>query len=530
MMKNNLIKVKLLSMAIIFLAIGACGDDFLDRPPEDSYNAAEFYKTPEQVQASTNALYSRPWYDFVSNVSWCIGDLAAGTGRTWDPRNQDFDNFAITGQHNTLGQAWTSLYAVIAQSNAVINAVPEAATGIVSNELINNAVGEARAMRSIAYFYLVRIFGAVPIIEDNTLYVDQASIPRNRVSDVYRFMIEDLEYAIENITYTKGTAPGRISSNGAKAMLAKVYLTAASAIDDPNGYTNAYTYSDEVINSNEFKLLGGTGADGTAGSYMDLFITANDNNPESIIALQWTGSGEYAEGNGVQSLYALSGITGFSDGWSAIGPSIDLQEEYEDQDMDERYHATIMDPGAFYEEINGGYTVPDNANAQGTLKAIKKYVVGNPSTIGGGAQQSYPNNTYILRYADVLLIHAESIIKGGGGTIADATEDVNKIRNRAGLPDLPGAATFDDVFHERKIEFALEMEHWYDVIRLDTADALEYLSNVERGTYDESQDPPVVDSKMVTVTDPAKLLFPYPTNETINNPALLSDPVPYYED
>src|SRR5690606_23251799 len=196
----------------------------------------------------------------------------------------------------------------------------------------------------------------------------------------------------------------------------------------------------------------------------------------------------------------------------------------------ERYHATIMDRGAFYEEINGGYTVPDNANAQGTLKGIKKYVVGNPSTIGGGSQQSYPNNTYILRYADVLLIHAESIIQGGGGTIADATEDVNKIRNRAGLPDLPGAATFDDVFHERKIEFALEMEHWYDVIRLDTADALEYLSNVERGTYDESQDPPVVDSKMVTVTDPAKLLFPYPTNETINNPALLSDPVPYYED
>src|SRR5690606_1882619 len=411
MMKNNLFKVKLLSMAIIFLAIGACGDDFLDRPPEDSYNAAEFYKTTEQVQASTNALYSRPWFDYVSNVAWTIGELAGGTGRTNDPRNQDFDNFAITGEHNTLGQAWTSLYAVVAQSNAVINAVPAAASGVVSDAVINNAVGEARAMRAISFFHLVRIFGPVPIVEDNTELVDEASIPRNTVEHIYRFIREDLQYAIDNITNTKATAPGRISSNGAKAMLAKVELTVRD-------YAEAYRLSSEVIESDEFNLL---------DSYYDLFLTENDNNAESIIALQWTGSGEYAEGNAVQSLYALSGITGFSDGWSAIGSSQDLQDAYEDTDVDERYYATIMEPGVVYPDLNGGYTVPEDANAQGTLRAIKKYVVGNPANIGGGAQQSYPNNTYLLRYADVLLIHAESIIMGGGGSPADAEESINKV-------------------------------------------------------------------------------------------------------
>ncbi|UOB16744.1 RagB/SusD family nutrient uptake outer membrane protein [Abyssalbus ytuae] len=511
-MKNWLFKIKLLSMVTVVLAIGACSDDFLDRPPEDSFNAAEFYGTPEQVEASTNALYSIPWYDFVSNVSWCIGDLASGTGRTWDPRNQDFDNFAITGEHNTLGQAWTSLYAVIAQANAVINAVPLAATGIVPESTINTAVGEARALRAIAYFYLVRIFGAVPIIEDNTLYVDQSSIPRNVVDDVYRFIIEDLEFAAANITYTKTSAPGRISSNGAKAMLAKVHLTRRN-------YQAAYNLSAEVIQSNEFDLM---------ENYGDLFITANDNNIESVIALQWTGSGEYAEGNAVQSLYALPNITGFSDGWSAIGPSLDLQDSYEDHEQDDRYHATIMDADYYYSEINGGYTVPNNVNAQGTLKAIKKYVVGKPEFIGGGAMQSYPNNTYILRYADVLLIHAESIIMGGGGSVGEAETSINKVRERAGLAPLTNPV-FEDVFQERKIEFALEMEHWYDVIRMDTADAIEYLSNVERGTWDDSQTPPVLNSKMVTVTAD-KLLFPYPTNETINNPALLEDPVKYYND
>jgi len=519
-MKKFIVKNKFLLLTLALLSISSCSEEFLDRPPEDSYNADAFYNTPEQVAAATNALYTRPWFDYVSNVSWCIGELASGNGRTWDPRNQDFDNFAVTGNHNTLGQAWTSLYAVIAQSNAVINLVPISAGPDVSESAIKNAVGEARAMRALAYFHLVRIFGPVPIIEDNVEIVGEASIPANLVDDIYRFIKEDLQYAVDNITNTKATAPGRISSNGAKAMLAKVHLTRRE-------YSDAYQLSSQVIASSEFKLLGGTGSDGTSGSYYDLFLTENDNNNESIIALQWTGSGEYAEGNAVQSLYALSGITGFSDGWSAIGPSIDLQEEYEDQDLDERYYATIMEPESFYPDLNGGYTAPAqaNCNAQGTRVAIKKYVVGNPANIGGGAQQSYPNNTYILRYSDLLLVNAESIIMGGGGSMSEAEESINKVRNRAGLGSISNP-TFDDVFHERKIEFAFEMEHWFDVIRMDTVDALEYLSTRERGSWDISTDPPTFNSKLVTVTED-KLLFPYPTNETLNNPALEGDPVPY---
>ncbi len=516
-MKNIIFKNYFTCIVLgLSLMFSSCEDEFLDRPPEDAFNSAEFYQTAAQIESGTNALYTVPWFRYVSEAQWPIGELAGGTGRTWDPRNQDFDLFAVTGSNNTLGLAWTSLFAVVAQANGVLNLLPDTPPQGVTNEQLNNAIGEARAMRALAYFHIVRIWGSVPIIENNTELVGENSIPRHIVDDVYQFIKNDLQFAVDNISYTKASDPGRISSNGAKALLSKVHLTRKE-------YAQAYQLSKEVIDSGEFKLLGGTGADGAAGSYNDLFLTANDNNLESIIALQWTTSGVSNDGNAVQSFYALSGITGFTDGFSAIGPSLDLQATYEDIEMDQRFMATIMQPDTFYPDLNGGYTspAPESVDAQGTRAAIKKYVVGTPATNGGGAQGSYPNNTYMLRYADVLLINAEAIIMGGGGSMEEAEMGVNKIRNRAGLPSI-SAPTFEAIFKERKIEFAFEMIHWFDAIRRD--DATDYLSNIERGWFFNNGTE--VFSRKVTVT-PDKLLFPYPSNETLNNPALLDTPIPY---
>lgn len=507
-------------LGAMMLVLSSCSDDFLERPPEDSFNAEEFFQTDDQIQSSVNILYSLPWGRYVSEYQWVIGELAGGTGRTFDPRNQDFDLFAVTGNHPAINGSWSALYGVIAQANSAINAIPDVASNGLSQTVIDNAKGEARAMRALAYYHLVRIFGSVPIIENNEAVALEPSLPRHIVEDVYTFIKNDLQFAIDNISHTKFSEPGRISSNGAKALLAQVHLT----IEE---YQQAYDLSSQVIASGEFGLLGGNMEDGLPGTYDDLFLTENDNNPESIIAFQWTTSGTFAEGNAVQSFYALSGITGFSDGFSAIGPSIDLQNTYEDTDLDQRYKATIMEPGAFYPNLNGGYTVSSNqesVNAQQTLRAVKKYVVGEPSFNGGGRQGSYPNNTYALRYADVLLIQAEAVILGGVGAMADAETSINKIRNRAGLPSISNP-TFEDVFRERKLEFAFEMVHWFDAIRRD--DATTYLSNIERGWFPDATNPTEIFSRMVTVTED-KLLFPYPTAETINNPGLLQEPVPFF--
>ena len=237
-------KRTLLLMLPLFLVVMACNDDFLDRPPEDSFNVADFYQTEDQVNAATNALYVRPWFNFVTNVAWCIGELSSGNGRTWDPRNADFVNFAITGEHGTLTQAWESLYAVVAQANSVINTLPNAAGADIPQHVVGNAIGEARFIRATAYFYLVRIFGAIPIIDDNNEYVLQPVVPRNRVEDVYEFIKRDLQFAIENcyekVRGNNYDANAKVSSGSAKAMLAKVYLY-------EEDYARAYRLANEVI-------------------------------------------------------------------------------------------------------------------------------------------------------------------------------------------------------------------------------------------------------------------------------------------
>ncbi len=519
---NNLLRTKFLLTLAVLLLLPSCTTEFLDRPPEDSYNVVDFYQTEEQVNSGTNHLYSKPWFNFISNVSWCIGELSSGNGRTWDPRNADFTNFAITGEHGTLTQAWESLYAVVAQANSVINTMPEFVHPDISQDVVNNAIGEARFIRATAYFYLVRIFGPIPIIADNNLYVLEPVVPRNPESDVYEFIKRDLQFAVDNcyekIRGGSYDLNAKVSSGTAKAMLAKIYLY-------EQDYTKAFQLSQEVITSGEFKLYGGDAEDGDpSGSYYDLFLTANDNNPESIFALQWSTSGQYAEGNGLQSLFAQAGVTGFADGWAAIGPSIDLQEAYEDTTQDLRYYATIMDPGSYYDDLNGGYAVSPTVNHQGTNVGIKKYVVGNAATNGGGGQQSYPNNTYILRYGELLLINAEAAVMGGGSS-AYGTASLNKVRRRAGLGNIDNP-TIDDVFQERRIELAFEFEFWYDVVRRGPAFAINYLGNTERGAFNNDTTPPTINSEMFSPTMD-DMLFPYPTNETQNNPALQQPPVPY---
>lgn len=519
---NKLFNNRVLVLMMLVFIIPSCTPDFIDRPPEDSFNVEDFFQTTEQVEASTKALYSKPWFNFISNVAWCIGELSSGNARTWDARNSDFGNFAITSEHGSLVQAWQSLYAVIAQSNSLINTLPSAVGSAVPQDVVNNALGEARFIRATAYFYLVRIYGSVPIIDNNQEFALNPIVPRNPVEDVYEFIKRDFQFAVDNC-YSKirggnFDANASVSSGSAKAMLAKIYLY-------EENYTMSYQLADEVIASGEFKLYGGDAEDGDpSGSYYDLFLTANDNNPESIFALQWANSGTFGEGNALQSLFAQAGVTGFSDGFSAVGPSLDLQSAYEDTNQDVRYYATIMAPGSFYPDLNGGFTASDNIDHQGTNVGIKKYVVGDAATNGGGGNQSYPNNTYILRYAELLLIHAEAAIKGGGpANMAEVS--LNKVRRRAGLDNISNP-TFDDIFNERRIELAFEFDFWYDVVRQEAEFALDYLSNTERGTFNDDTVPATVNSEMFTPTMD-DLLFPYPSSEVQNNPALLEAPVPY---
>lgn len=516
---------------LISVTAVSCKKEFFNRPPESAITLDNFYQTTEQVQSSTNALYNAPWFHWNNQCSWAITELYGGNARTYSSDVVNFGKFAVTADNIVLDDGWNSLFTVVTQSNALINNLPAKVPASVPAAVVNNALGEAHLMRALAYFYLVRIWGNVPIIENSLTYVNNYQINTNPVADVYKFMINDLKFAEANCTRMirsgSSQAQGHVSSGSASALLAKVYLYMQD-------YANARTEAEKVINSGEFKLYG---ADVSGKTYNDLFKTSNNNNEESVVAIQWLGGASYGHGNSLQSSFAYnSTITGTGDGYAVIGPSVDLQQAYEPGDQ--REHATIMLAGDTYPELNqsaGGYTVPSTVNAQDTRAAIKKYVVGTPADNGGlGAAFSAGNNTYLMRYSDVLLIEAEAVLAGAATTSDPAALiPFNKVRLRAGLSALP-TVTKANLMHERRVEFAIEGDYWFDLCRMDGWDgiqsgkhpnAIAAISNQERGIY-SSTTPRVVYSQKYTPTN-TDFIFPYPSTEVAQNPKLLQPPVAY---
>nr|WP_294945044.1 RagB/SusD family nutrient uptake outer membrane protein [uncultured Mucilaginibacter sp.] len=537
------------------LTTSSCKKEFFNKPPKDAITLDSYYQTNDQVLASTNILYSATWFGWCGKAGWSITDLSGGNGRTYSSDVVNFSNFSVTDANFELGGAWNSLFITVAQANALINNLPAKVPATVDKAVVNNALGEAHLFRALAYFHLVRTWGPVPIIENSLDYVDNYQINANIVPDVYKFIVNDLKFAEGNLTKMgprSGKSAGRVSSGSASALLAKVYLYMLD-------YANAKAQADKVINSGEFKLYG---ADVAGKTFNDLFLTANNNNEESIIQLQWSATGGYGKGNPQQASFAYNSlITGTGDGYGVLAPTFDLQDMYEAGDL--RRKATIMLPGDHYPEINsdkGGYTLPADANSQGTHAQVKKYVVGTPADNGGvSAAQSAPNNTYMMRLADVYLIKAEAVMAGAAtSSDPEALAAINKVRNRAGLGNLSVIKRFymvpnpnlskygatpssavplnvlrDDIIDERRREFAFEDDFWFDIGRVDGFNVtahprgIQMIKQQDRGTSDNST-PPVryANEFNANVTD-ASFRLPYPATEVASNPKLKEAPVPY---
>jgi hypothetical protein len=531
-----------------------CSKSFSDRPPVDEITIDNFYQTTSQVQASTNILYGAPWFGYNTKVGWAISELYGGNGRTYSGDVVNFGNFTVTSDNFELSAAWNSLYTVVAQANAIINTLPIKVSPTVDSTTINVALGEAHLFRALAYFHLVRLWGPVPIIANFSNYISNYQVNTNPVTDVYKFILIDLKFAEANLPHMIRSGAyggqGRVSSGSASALMAKVYLYMQD-------YADAQAEAQKVISSGEFKLYG-VGVPGK--TFSDLYLTANNNNEETVIALIWAGGASYGLGNAEQASLAYnSAITGTGDGYGELAPTFSLFDEY-DTVNDARFRATIMMPGYHYPQIDqasGGYTLPLTASSQGTGMQVKKYVVGTPADNGGvGAQQSTGNNTYMMRYSEVYLILAEAIMAGTQtSTDPGALNAINTIRGRAGLSPLtsirrgyttpnptvnyydnPAAAPQtlyrDDIIEERRREFAIENDYWYDLQRIDGFNAGTHplaemiIHQQDRGTTGASAISQRYANAFMTIND-NQFLLPYPSTETAADPLLLQPPVPY---
>lgn len=558
-MKNILNFKKILVLSVIVLITGAC-EEFLDRPTEDSYTIDSFYKTDEQCIQAANVLYNAPWYDF--QRGWGdIGDVMSGNIYKSNTENP-YASFSLTGTDANLANASNSLWLVNGHSNAVIENVATKAGPDVSMATRNTVTGEAMVWKSLAYFYLVRCWGAVPIIHSNSKIIGAGtatSLYKNRVEDVYEYIIRTLDKAITLLPETN--APGRIDRYSAYGLLAKVYLTRSGL--NQNGtrvqadLDKAREYAARVINESGRTL---------EPDYADLFrISTGNRNSECLISWQWEASDQWTSQNSLQSDLALNNFTGMADSWGTwTGPTLDLQYAFGDDaksksrnNVDARRKATMMmfsDYYPYFWRDKGGFTATwdDNNNVAGATFGIGtgancvKHIVGNTedhkAEYGSASKRMATSlSTHILRLADVYLIYAEAVLGNQASTTdAEALRLFNLVRQRsAPNADDETSLNFDKIFRERRLELACEGEFWYDLVRLhyyNPSLAKQIISQQERGSYGNlrpyylgTADVSTVElySYKVNLTDDSKFLLPFPTTDISMNPRLLEDPVEF---
>jgi len=548
-MKTNTEFRKIILGATLLLGgMVGCSEDFLDRPPLDSIVDANFYKTDDQILAASAPLYNIVWFAYNDKASHGIGDARGGvlTSGSYQLENVRFNT---TGETAENGAAWRAFYNVVAQSNSLINNINEYAGEDVTERIRNYGLSEGRFMRGLAYSYLVQNWGSVPIITNNTALLQDTTIARNTEESVWQFIIKDFRFAAENLSESPAMS-GRLTKWSAEGMLAKMYLIRAGVGGSRNqsDLDSAAYYAKRVIDNSGASLM---------ENYEDLFKTANNNNKETLAALQWVynagQAGQWGAQNSVQAFLAFgSEITGFGDGWGGdIGASKWMLDMYDDLVFDERRKATYMFPGDHYAYITqvppGGSAqelrVParsvDGSREYNSRAWVKKYVVGRPEDNDGKVvQQGTEINTYILRLADVYLTYAEAVV---GTNPAEALKYVNLVRERAGVNPL-SSVTWQDIFEERIKEFAMEGQAWYEFTKLhyyDPAKAYEILSSQDRGTFriyaDQIPNPTLWEIEIpADDTSPrffnvneSNFLIPIPSSELSRAPNLRKPAVPY---
>lgn len=489
---KNILKICSLSVFVLFMS--GC-EDYLTVDPADSLVIENYYTSEDNIRANTASLYGNVWWSFHSQFMWLAGDQLAGDlYYTYDAEGQFYYNKVGAGNsYNRYG--WDGLYRVISFANAIINEMPDAAqSNGISDDVIQAALGEARLMRGVAYYYIAENWGEAPIIENATELITSGNandiyVNKNLQSNLYRFVCEDLEFAAGVLP--EEDEDGRVTKWSALGMLARVYVTRGAYEGNADYYATAKEYAREVIEDSGLALY---------ADYSTMFDVDANNSSESLIAILCQ-VGNYGDGNSRNVNWSRSARIADQTWGGGKGPTISLQQLFEEHPDDARRQWVYMTNGDYYSNLavdEGGYTYqlsyrdPDDLETQveapnEMLAHIKKYVIGKASDNGGmvGQNQDAANNIYILRLSDVYFLYAEASM-GLSDQLTDETAIgyINQVldRGEAGY-NVAAPLSYEDLIKERRREFAFEATSWYDIKRYyyrDAESAISYLNDMER--------------------------------------------------
>lgn len=530
------------------LALTGCDvDEFLNTQPIGELTGSTFYQSEEDFEAATLGPYSTMLnltYDQFG-LGWWNGFLIPDDDVQFRDPNNANDFFNWTADNGDFAWVWQQSYKGIMRANIVIQQLPEAQN---FTDEANKARYEAEAkyMRAYWYFLLARNWGNVPVLTEVVSSVDAAKVGNSETGEVWDLIESDLDFAVDNLppSYPPGQV-GRATHYSALALLGKVELYraqwgAAAGVSDAQGkYQEAITHLEQVVDG-PFSLV---------DDYGDNFRVATENNAESLFEVQHT-LGDNVNAWGTTDLgYGAAGHAwpiyvspscfydasgghcapgAWGHGYGQIDITQSLQDEFEPGDP--RYYYTMYSTGETYAWTSYNFDW-DNSHSGGveqwsrTAHTPAKY--NRPFDAQRYPNNLSTNNLRIIRYADVLLMLAEAYVHTGQG---DPVPLVNEVRQRARttydilcnggsppptldctltnvVPDL-GSVTFADIEHERRVELALEVHRYDDLVRWHRAGLIDIPTFVDWGYADNDN------------WEERHLLKPIPQGERDLNPNL----------
>ncbi|MBF9223865.1 RagB/SusD family nutrient uptake outer membrane protein [Hymenobacter ruricola] len=473
-MKN---KILLLSLLTLGLTLGSC-EKFLEEKPYDFLAAENFYQNEGDAIAGLNGVFNALLpQTYYGRTGWQITELPAElirVGSSTDERAQ-LSRFTFTPTNTEINSWWTNSYRMINRANDVIEKVPAITMDEVRK---NNIVGNARFLRALGYFDLVRCFGDVPLVTATVKGPNDELRPsRTPLAQVYDQIIKDLQFAEANCYPENKIATGekgRVSSGAATAVLAKVYLTRAnSTAAQPTDNQKALDACNTVINSNQYSLL---------PVYGDVFNPDKENGPEHIFSIQF----DLPPNTG--SIIVRQFLPSQLNGLGTFTVEDSLVRAYRTNDVRRAWNIS---------------------NQAGTTTLARYYF--NKFRDDKRIVNDSRCNYLITRYADVLLMQSEARNNLNANDPLKY-EGYNKVRQRAGIAQwLPiTRVTTKDAFvdmlvRERGWELVQEGHRWFDLVRLGR------LQEREKAIFNRT-----VDNKY--------LLFPIPQPEMVLNPNLTQNP------
>jgi hypothetical protein len=571
--------MKLTKYFILFTAISftAC-NKIIDLEPLSNSDAATFYSNVTELNAGLTGCYTglqKPLID-----EWTLTELrsdnviqgGAASTSTVNRDLSDLDMFFPNVSHQGLYTYWLNTYYNIRNTNLLLNALGanySETAGTLSYDPITIPVeeavkkriaAEASFIRAYHYFNLVRLYGGVFLVHE-PISPDQAKlVNRTSVAEIYKLIIADLQNAATNGSATRFTSIpqaelGRANSWGAKALLAKVYLSL-------NRKTDAALLLQDIITNSGYSLQ---------PSYANIFSINNEMNSEVLFAIRFKAGG-LGLGSLLPNLFAPSNSGSLivnGDGRGFMWPSHELNNSYASFSLTgasvkrDTFRVVLTNAPA-NANIQVGMSLTGTQLAQNTTVAaingniltLSQPGVGNSTTatinvandlrrgnsIGYFSNYTvrYPtklisnptfvndaeNDWMVLRYADVLLMLAEA--QGNTSTSIDL---INQTRARARLPLLVASAIntpalFEKALaDERRFEFAFENQRWFDLQRYNTTFTTitveqtmkDHFTTMYPLHYTSYPNPKLTLAEMQAFVTPQRMLLPIPQREIDNN-------------